>query len=326
HRLVVVCDRRRELLGSQIAVKVGADSTALPTAGVALEGTNKVTAEVDIRWVRVMGRERDNLVVGSHTAIENSVVAGSRNSEDNQVLDLSVWRAARSRCEAAALDEYPRGRSEFPEESGNDGGDPPNDCLLPVASNHVGQSPDNLRLLSGAAIHLPDRMLDLKDFLDAHGGNAPPPAGADLLPRAVVVQPFGLIKMRFYGNWPEERLRSGKPVKYYYLSMDYGHHLSIESLGLEVQLHGPSVCFCPSTLMVLAMSREGGRLHRAAEEVWDRLQEAYRLACRAPGHPTSTFCGQAIFLVPAFETVVCEALLCDQHRRYDVRQKADVCM
>ncbi|RMX74298.1 hypothetical protein D0869_12739 [Hortaea werneckii] len=179
---------------------------------------------------------------------------------------------------------------------------------------------------SGAAIHLPDRMLDLKDFLDAHGGNAPPSAGVNLLPRAVVVQPFGLIKMRFYGNWPEERLRSGKPVKYYYLSMDYGHHLSIESLGLEVQLHGPSVCFCPSTLMVLAMSREGGRLHRAAEEVWDRLQEAYRSGCRAPGHPTSTFCGQAIFLVPAFETVVCDALLCDQHRRYDVRQKADVCM
>ena len=65
---------------------------------------------------------------------------------------------------------------------------------------------------SGAAIHLPDRMLDLKDFLDAHGGDAPPPAGANLLPLAVVVQPFGLIKMRFHRNWPEERLRSGKPV------------------------------------------------------------------------------------------------------------------
>lgn len=165
-RLAVVCDRRRELLGSQIAVKVGADSTALPTAGVALAGTNKVTAEVDIRLVRVMGREEDNLVVGSHTASENSVVAGSRNSEDILVLDctcrplvhvhcdvsvycrgsVSVWRVARSRCEAAALDEYPRGRSEFPEESGNDGGDPPDGCSLPVALNDVGQSPDNLRL------------------------------------------------------------------------------------------------------------------------------------------------------------------------------------
>ncbi|OTA30997.1 hypothetical protein BTJ68_08745 [Hortaea werneckii EXF-2000] len=66
---------------------------------------------------------------------------------------------------------------------------------------------------SGAAIHLPDWVLDLNDFLDAHGDSPPPPpAGASLLPRAVVNQAFGLIKMRFYGNWPGERQRSGKPV------------------------------------------------------------------------------------------------------------------
>ena len=66
---------------------------------------------------------------------------------------------------------------------------------------------------SGAAIHLPDRVLDLKDFLDAHGGSPlPPPAGANIHLCAVVIQSFDLIKMRSYGSWPEERQRSGKPV------------------------------------------------------------------------------------------------------------------
>lgn len=390
---------------------------------MALVGTSKVNAEVDIRLVLGMGREEDNLAVGSHTASENAVVAGSRNSEDSPVPDctfrslvhvycdvsvccrgsVSAWRVAQSRCEAAVPDECPRDRPGFLEESGNDGGDPPNGCSLPVASRDVDPSPGNLRLFvcsglltfaslllcvhlriasreivilggggtpfpileprfylrarvsatslcrprfrildlgtirriwkcfgccggtflglsrvvvgslggddktltnvggsgvndgdddggggggqrprlgceaeptsvnygalcdpdsanatalslrsyfgvgagvgevmgtgrvlqqtgsaeevqrclawsllahdAGAAIHLPDRVLDLKGFLDAHGGNPPPAAGANLLPRAVVIPPFGLIKMCVYGNGPEERQRSGKPVE-----------------------------------------------------------------------------------------------------------------
>lgn len=166
HRLVVVCDRRRELLGSQIDVKVGADSTALQTAGVALVGTNKVTAEADIHLVLGMGHEEDNLVAGSHTASESAVVADSRNSEDDLVRDCtfrpldhaycdvsvyyrgsaSAWRVAQSRCGAAALDECPRDCSACPEESANNGGDPPNGFSLPVASSDVGERPGNLLL------------------------------------------------------------------------------------------------------------------------------------------------------------------------------------
>ncbi|RMY58016.1 hypothetical protein D0863_12415 [Hortaea werneckii] len=81
---------------------------------------------------------------------------------------------------------------------------------------------------SGAAIHLPDRVLNLKDWLDAHGGSPlPPPASVDVPLCAVVIQPFDSIKMRSYGYWPEERQRSGKPVKSYYLAIDYGRQLSI---------------------------------------------------------------------------------------------------
>lgn len=98
--------------------------------------------------------------------------------------------------------------------------------------------------------------------------------------------------------------------------------------------------------MVLAKSREGSRLHRAADGVWNGLQEAYRYAtrlmprlsraqhhdtglsssCCVSAYLTGAFCGWAVFSVPAFETVACEALLCDQHRSYDARQKADICM